>query len=118
MTRALLVDPLVPRRARDGESERIRECIGYNLCIARRLRKFAVACVQNPAMGHEATLGDLSPAPEPRAVLVVGAGLAGLEAARVAAERGHRVTVLERAEAPGGQVRLISRLPVQDPSRS
>ena len=115
MTRALLVDPLVPQPARDGESERIRECIGYNLCLARRLRKFSVACVQNPAMGYEATLGDLSPASERRDVLVVGAGLAGLEAARVAAERGHRVTVLERAEAPGGQVRLISRLPVQEP---
>jgi 2,4-dienoyl-CoA reductase-like NADH-dependent reductase (Old Yellow Enzyme family) len=115
MTRALLVDPLVPRRARDGETERIRECIGYNLCVARRYRKFPVACVQNPAMGFERTLGDLSPAPERRDVLVVGAGLAGLETARVAAERGHRVTVLERDGVPGGQVRLISRLPVQGP---
>ena len=43
--------------------ERIRECIGYNLCVARRYRKFPVACVQNPAMGYEGTLGDLSPRP-------------------------------------------------------
>ncbi len=113
MTRALLVDPLVPQRARDGESDRIRPCIGYNLCVARRYRKFDVACVQNPAMGREAELGDLSPAREPRSVLIVGAGLAGLEAARVAAERGHRVTLLERDAAPGGQVRLIAGLPAQ-----
>jgi 2,4-dienoyl-CoA reductase-like NADH-dependent reductase (Old Yellow Enzyme family) len=113
MTRALLADPLVPRRARDGETDRIRECIGYNLCIARRLRKFPIGCVQNPAAGHERALGDLPRAREPRNVLVIGAGLAGLEAARVAAERGHRVTVLERDEVAGGQVRLISGLPFQ-----
>ena len=61
MTRALLADPLLPRRAGNGEADRIRPCIGYNLCIARRLRKFPIGCVQNPAAGHERALGD-SPA--------------------------------------------------------
>ena len=115
MTRALIADPLLPERARRGETERIRECVAYNLCIGRRLRKFPIACVQNPAAGHERALGTLEPASAARRVVVVGAGVAGLEAARVAAERGHDVTVLEREPAPGGQVRDLARLPLQAP---
>lgn len=115
MTRALIADPEILVKARAGRPERIRECVAYNLCIARRFRKFPVACVQNPAAGAEAELGRVQPARSARDVLVVGAGLAGLEAARVAAERGHRVVLLERGEAPGGQVRLLARLPLQGP---
>jgi 2,4-dienoyl-CoA reductase-like NADH-dependent reductase (Old Yellow Enzyme family) len=114
MTRALIADPRLLERARAGESERIRVCVGYNLCIARRIRKFSIGCVQNPAAGHEAELGELPRAAEPRDVLVIGAGVGGLEAARVAGERGHRVTVLERARTTGGQVRLIAGLPAQE----
>jgi NADPH-dependent 2,4-dienoyl-CoA reductase/sulfur reductase-like enzyme len=115
MTRALIADPRLPERARRGETERIRECVAYNLCIGRRLRKFPIACVQNPAAGHEEALGTLEPAGASRRVIVVGAGVAGLEAARVAAERGHDVTVLERESEPGGQVRDLARLPLQAP---
>jgi 2,4-dienoyl-CoA reductase-like NADH-dependent reductase (Old Yellow Enzyme family) len=115
MTRALIADPQILVKARAGQGERIRACVGYNLCIARRFRKFSVACLQNPASGAEGEIGTLGPAAAPRDVLVVGAGLAGLEAARVAAERGHRVRMLEREDEPGGQVRLLARLPRQEP---
>lgn len=114
MTRAMIADPDVVRKAREGRERQVRECVAYNLCIARRLRKFPIACLQNPAAGHEHEAPPRR-AERPRHVVVVGAGLAGLEAARVAAERGHRVTVLERDGAAGGQVRLVAALPLQGP---
>jgi len=114
MTRAMIADPDVVRKAREGREGEVRECVAYNLCIARRLRRYPIACVQNPAAGAEHT-GAPAPASPPRRVVVVGAGPAGLEAARVAAERGHRVTVLERDAAAGGQLRLVAALPLQAP---
>jgi 2,4-dienoyl-CoA reductase-like NADH-dependent reductase (Old Yellow Enzyme family) len=112
MTRALLADPEILRKSRSGHGAQVRTCIGYNLCIARRLRKYPVACVQNPTAGLE-HLGDVRPAAAPHRVVVVGAGLAGLEAARVAAERGHEVLLLEASRSAGGQAALIAKLPKQ-----
>jgi NADPH-dependent 2,4-dienoyl-CoA reductase/sulfur reductase-like enzyme len=112
MTRALISDPQLLRKAARGEADRIRVCIADNLCIARRIKKFPIACLQNPAAGFEHEVGDESRAADaPRHVVVVGGGPAGLEAARVAAMRGHAVTLLERADRLGGQVALLGRLP-------
>jgi 2,4-dienoyl-CoA reductase-like NADH-dependent reductase (Old Yellow Enzyme family) len=115
MTRAQIADPDLARKAAVGEADDIRECVGLNVCIARRLHKFPIACVQNPDAGFEGR-----PAPhasDARHVVVVGGGVAGLEAARIAAEAGHRVTLLERSSTLGGQVALTALLPRQDAHR-
>lgn len=112
MTRASIADPELPVKARDGRSDEIRVCIGAGQgCLMRNRERRPLTCQQNAAAGREAEwgIGTLTRAAVPRRVVVVGAGPAGLEAAVVAAERGHDITVLERAAEPGGQVNLIAR---------
>jgi 2,4-dienoyl-CoA reductase-like NADH-dependent reductase (Old Yellow Enzyme family) len=111
MTRALMADPDLVRKIERGEGSRIRRCVGQNVCLARRMRKFPIACAQNPTSGYEGQRG-YAPATTPGHVVVVGGGVAGLEAARVAADRGHRVTLLEARDALGGQIARTSTLPV------
>ena len=111
MTRALMADPDLVAKAARGEAARQRMCVGQNVCISRRMRKFPIACAQNPTSGYETERG-LAPATAPGHVVVVGGGVSGLEAARAAAERGHRVTLLEAADALGGQISRTATLPV------
>jgi mycofactocin system FadH/OYE family oxidoreductase 2 len=114
MTRALIADPDLPRKAREGRLDDIRTCVGANEgCIDRIYQGKAVTCVQNPATGREAELGDVRPASTPKTVVVVGGGVAGLEAARMATLRGHRVLLLEKATELGGQVLLAARAPAR-----
>jgi mycofactocin system FadH/OYE family oxidoreductase 2 len=114
MTRALIADPDLPRKAREDRLDDIRTCVGANEgCIDRIYQGKAVTCVQNPATGREAELGDVRPASTPKKVVVVGGGVAGLEAARMAAVRGHRVLLLEKATELGGQVLLAARAPAR-----
>ncbi|MGI9117069.1 MAG: FAD-dependent oxidoreductase, partial [Gaiellales bacterium] len=111
MTRALMADPDLVRKLEQGQADRIRRCVGQNVCIARRLRKFPIACAQNPTSGMEGPRAT-APAAAPGYVVVVGGGVAGLEAARHAAERGHRVTLLEASDRLGGQITRTATLPV------
>jgi pyruvate/2-oxoglutarate dehydrogenase complex dihydrolipoamide dehydrogenase (E3) component len=109
MTRALIADPELPRKAREGRLDDIRACVGANEgCIDRIYQGKPVTCVQNPATGREAELGEVTPAATPQKVVIVGGGVAGLEAARMAALRGHRVLLLEKAAQLGGQVLLAT----------
>jgi mycofactocin system FadH/OYE family oxidoreductase 2 len=107
MTRALLADPELPVKAREGRLEDIRECIGCNQgCVGMGHTGRPITCLVNPTAGSEAVWGlhTLVPAKARKRVLVIGGGPAGMEAARVAAVRGHEVALWERSEALGGQV--------------
>lgn len=107
MTRALLADPELPAKAREGRLDDIRECIGCNQgCVGMGHTGRPITCLVNPTAGDEAVWGTstLAPAATRKRVLVIGGGPAGMEAARVAAVRGHEVTLWERGDALGGQL--------------
>lgn len=112
MTRAHLADPLILRKLVAGQEDRIRPCVGANYCLDRIYQGGAAYCIHNPATGRETEWPqDVPEGAGGLRVVVVGAGPAGLEAARVAATRGHAVTVLEAASQAGGQVRLAAQSP-------
>lgn len=110
MTRAHIADPHLVKKLTEGREDDIRQCVGAGYCIDRIYVGGDALCIQNAATGREATMPHVIPRAErARKVVVVGAGPAGLEAARVAAERGHRVVLIERADAVGGQVAIAAR---------
>ncbi|MBI2697053.1 FAD-dependent oxidoreductase [Mycobacterium nebraskense] len=109
MGRPLLADPDLPRKLRDGQAHRIRKCISCENCIDAMEQRFSVDCAVNPRTGKERELS-AARAARPKPVVVVGGGPAGLEAARVAAERGHHVTLFERSAVLGGALRWASVL--------
>ena len=112
MTRAQIADPHLVEKLADGRAEEIRPCVGANYCIDRLYAGKDAVCIHNPATGRESQLPHrIEPAPEPRRTVVVGAGPAGLEAARVLAERGHSVVLFEKERQTGGQLRLAARAP-------
>jgi 2,4-dienoyl-CoA reductase-like NADH-dependent reductase (Old Yellow Enzyme family) len=106
MTRAHIADPYIVRKIEAGLEDRIRPCVGATHCQSQ----YRPSCLHNPSSGRERTLGhEVKRAPTPRKVVVVGGGPAGLEAARVSAERGHHVVLLEAAGQLGGQVLIAAR---------
>ena len=112
MTRAHMTDPHIVRKLMEGREEEIRPCVGANYCLDRIYQGGAAYCIHNAATGRELTMPHVIPkADKRRKVMIVGAGPGGLEAARVAGERGHEVVVIEAASDPGGQIRLTSLSP-------
>ncbi len=115
MVRPLVCDPEFPHKACEGREEEIRKCIACNQgCLARTAMQETLTCIQNPAAGREKEMGTIKPAVVKKRILVIGGGTAGLEAARVAALRGHEVILFEREEELGGQVRLAAKLPTRE----
>jgi NADPH-dependent 2,4-dienoyl-CoA reductase/sulfur reductase-like enzyme len=112
MTRAHMADPHIVAKIMRGEEDQIRPCVGMGYCIDRIYGEGEALCAHNPATGREASLPHVitrSTTPS-RRIVVVGAGPAGLEAARVCASRGHEVTLLEASNIHGGQVNLAAKV--------
>jgi 2,4-dienoyl-CoA reductase-like NADH-dependent reductase (Old Yellow Enzyme family)/thioredoxin reductase len=112
LTRAHIADPHITRKIIERREEEIRPCVGANYCLDRIYQGGAAYCIHNAASGRELQMPhQVAAAGVKRKVVVVGAGPGGLEAARVASERGHTVVVFEAANKPGGQIRLTAQSP-------
>jgi len=113
--RPSIADPFLPRKIEEGRFEDIRECIGCNICVSGDFTMSPIRCTQNPTMGEEFRRGWHPEFIKPRAsaatVLVVGAGPAGLEAARALGNRGYPVSLAEATRVLGGRVQRESTLP-------
>ena len=112
MAKTLIADPHFPNKAREGRVDDIRPCIACTqACVGHVDIGLGVGCIYNPVTGREEDWADLPPAETPKKVVVVGAGPAGMEAARIAALRGHHVLLMDRNRRMGGQIALIVKTP-------
>ena len=113
--RPSIADPFLPLKIEQGREDEIRECIGCNTCVSGQLTFTPMRCTQNPSVGEEWRRGwhpeFITPKGSDDSILIVGAGPAGLEAARALGQRGYPVTLAEARTEPGGRVSLESSLP-------
>ena len=111
MTRAHMTDPHIVRKIEQGAEDQIRPCVGAGYCIDRIYMGSEALCIHNPATGREEKIPHIVPSSKTRKrIVVIGAGPAGLESARVCAERGHKVIMFEAAGQPGGQLNTAARV--------
>jgi 2,4-dienoyl-CoA reductase-like NADH-dependent reductase (Old Yellow Enzyme family)/thioredoxin reductase len=110
--RQMIADPYFPKKIADGQIQDIRACIACNYCHGKRIRAMKqVRCAVNPWAGREAELGEIKPAVTSQKVMVVGGGIAGMQAAIWLRQRGHRVSLYEKGDRLGGQTLLATRPP-------
>ncbi|MFC1981606.1 FAD-dependent oxidoreductase [Chloroflexota bacterium] len=112
--RPLITDPELPRKIAEGRTEDIIKCIACNECVRfliGAMNPIGIRCTVNPVAGREFKYGTLKPAPKAKRIIVIGAGPAGMSAARIAALRGHNVTLYDRSDTLGGQLKIASLPP-------
>jgi 2,4-dienoyl-CoA reductase-like NADH-dependent reductase (Old Yellow Enzyme family)/thioredoxin reductase len=115
MTRAHIADPHIVNKLREGRVAQIRPCVGANYCIDREYNGLEVLCLHNAATGREVTMPHcIARNDRERRIVIVGGGPAGMEAARVSAERGHKVILFERNSVLGGQITHAALAPSRD----
>jgi 2,4-dienoyl-CoA reductase (NADPH2) len=116
--RAMIADPMLPRKILEGCEEDIIPCMACNICLARLFRDAELTCCVRPTLGHESEADwgfyGFKRSAEKKKIMVVGAGLAGLQAGAVAAEKGHDVTIYEKKDTVGGQAATAAKGPWGD----
>lgn len=115
MTRAMICDPHMPNKAMREEFDKIRFCIGCNqACIGHMHHDLPIGCIQNPITGREGEYAMMSSANQIKQVIVIGGGPAGMKAAVIAAQRGHKVTLFEKSDELGGLVKTARNIPTRE----
>jgi 2,4-dienoyl-CoA reductase (NADPH2) len=116
--RAMIADPMLPTKILEGREEDIIPCMACNICLARLFRDAELTCGVRPTLGHESEADwgfyGFAPSPDRKKIMIVGAGLAGLQAGAVAAEKGHDVTIYEKKDKVGGQAATAANGPWGD----
>lgn len=114
LARPLISDPYFPKKVMSGKTKSIRKCIGCNHCVDNLAYGKPIRCSVNPVVGFEQEYSQLTKTRDPKNVLIVGGGPAGMEAARVAAYTGHKVTLAEKNSYLGGQIKHAASTPYKE----